>query len=89
MLVSNGYWSSSLWNLNTSNTLHGNGMLRLIIPVCSTWKYLPSLDLEHIRHWWIWLYVTVISVTYSTFDCIEYKLQNGEYTQQHHFDKDN
>jgi len=29
MLMSNGYWSSSLWNLNNSNTLHSNSMLSL------------------------------------------------------------
>jgi len=89
MLVSNGYWSSSLWNLNISNTLHSSSMLMFIIPACSTWIYLPSLNLDLKRHWWIRLSVMIISVTYSTLDCREYKLQNGEHTQQHHFNKDN
>lgn len=89
MLVINGYWNSSLWNLNICNTLHSNGMLRLITLACWTWIYLPSLNLEHTRHWWIWLCIRVISVTNSTFDYREYKLQNGKHTQHHCFGKDN
>jgi hypothetical protein len=85
MLVNDGYW-----NLNISITLHSNCIVRLITAACSVWMYVPTIfEPRTTKHWWIRLSVRVISVTYSIFDCREYKLQTGKHTQHHHFYKDN